>query len=88
MRDLRQVRQSPLARLLQTVELSPEDSTAIETAMESANRVVREAKAITGLGKGIDDTYRDLTRGLNILSVKLGLTKSTIPRFSEPLVCY
>jgi putative ATP-dependent endonuclease of OLD family len=84
-RDLRQVRQSPLARLLQTVELSPEDSTAIETAMESANKAVRDANAITGLGKGIDDTYRDLTRGLNILSVKLGLTENTIPAILRTL---
>ena len=53
--------------------------------MESANKAVRDAKAITGLGKGIDDTYRDLTRGLNILSVKLGLTESTIPAILRTL---
>jgi putative ATP-dependent endonuclease of OLD family len=84
-RDLRQVRQSPLFRLLQTVELSKEDSTVIADAMAAANRAVRDAEAITGLGKSIDTTYRELTRGLNILNVRLGLTEATIPAILRSL---
>ncbi len=84
-RDLRQVRQSPLSRLLQTVELSKDDSAAITEAMEAANKAVREAEAITGLGASIDDSYRELTRGLNVLNVKLGLTEATIPAILRSL---
>jgi putative ATP-dependent endonuclease of OLD family len=78
-RDLRQVRHSPLVRLLQTVQLSDVDTKAITASMEAANAAVRNAEAITGLGKDIGATYSDLTRGLNILSVQLGLTEATIP---------
>jgi putative ATP-dependent endonuclease of the OLD family len=72
--DLRQIRQSPLARLIDASAVSEEEQAALVDAIQMANDTIEESPTIQAISQAIDEALKEVTGPAFSLDVELGLS--------------
>jgi putative ATP-dependent endonuclease of OLD family len=71
--DLRQIRQSPLARLIEASSISEEEQAALVAAIQTANDTIEQSPTILSISEAIDTALKEVTGPAFSLDVELGL---------------
>ena len=74
-RDLRQFRSSPLARLIDAMEIEPKEQEELLDALRKANEEIATAETIDEIAKAIDASFRKVTGPAFSMDVALGLAE-------------
>jgi putative ATP-dependent endonuclease of OLD family len=72
--DLRQLRQSPLARLIDASSISQAEQDGLVAAIQTANNTIEESPTIEAISTAIDAALKDITGPAYSLDVELGLS--------------
>jgi putative ATP-dependent endonuclease of the OLD family len=72
--DLRQIRQSPLARLIDASAVSEDEQAALVDAIQTANNTIEESPTILAISQAIDAALKEITGAAFSLDVELGLS--------------
>jgi putative ATP-dependent endonuclease of OLD family len=73
--DLRQFRNSPLARLIDAMEIDPAEQETLLDALRKANDEIAAAPTIDVIAKAIDDSFKKVTGPAFSVDVDLGLAE-------------
>ena len=73
--DLRQLRGSPLARLIDAMEIRDDEQDELLDALRKANDQIAAAKTIDEIAKEIDDSFKKVTGPAFSMDVALGLAE-------------
>lgn len=73
--DLRQFRNSPLARLIEAMEIDPAEQEKLLDALRKANEEIAEAKSIDEIATAIDTSFNSVTGPAFSMDVGLGLAE-------------
>lgn len=76
--DLSRYRASPLGRLLDDIEFTPETRDGLIAALQTANDEIAQKTQFQELASKIENSYRHLAGNLNDLEVSLGFSKPTL----------
>lgn len=79
-RDLRQVRHSPLARLIDAMEISLDEQELLLDVLRRANSEIAAAETIREIAKAIDKCFKEVTGPAFEMDVKLGLLSHRFKR--------
>ena len=74
-RDLRQFRNSPLARLIDAMEIEPEEQEELLNALHKANEEIASAETINEIAKVIDTSLKKVSGPAFSMDVSLGLAE-------------
>jgi putative ATP-dependent endonuclease of OLD family len=74
-RDLRQFRSSPLARLIDAMEIDPDEQEGLLDALRKANEEIAAEPTIDGIAKAIDASFKKVTGPAFSMDVDLGLAE-------------
>ena len=73
--DLRQFRSSPLARLIDAMEIDPTEQESLLDALRKANEEIGAAATIDAIAKAIDKSFKEVTGPAFSMDVDLGLAE-------------
>lgn len=73
--DLRQFRSSPLARLIDAMEIEPDEQEELLDALRKANEEIATAETIDEIAKAIDASFKKVTGPAFSMDVALGLAE-------------
>ena len=73
--DLRQFRSSPLARLIDAMEIEPDEQEELLDALRKANEEIAAAETIAEIAKAIDASFKKVTGPAFSMDVALGLAE-------------
>lgn len=73
--DLRQYRSSPLARLIEAMEIDESEQTKLVDALRTANTEIAAAPSIHAIAKAIDASFKKVTGPAFSMDVSLGLAE-------------
>ncbi len=73
--DLRQFRSSPLARLIDAMEIEPDEQEKLLDALHQANKEIAAADTIDKIAKAIDASFKKVTGPAFSMDVALGLAE-------------
>jgi putative ATP-dependent endonuclease of OLD family len=73
--DLRQHRGSPLARLIEAMEIDESEQTKLVDALRTANKAIAAAPSIHAIAKAIDASFKKVTGPAFSMDVGLGLAE-------------
>lgn len=73
--DLRQFRSSPLARLIEAMEIEPDEQEELLDALRKANEEIATAETIDEIAKAIDASFNRVTGPAFSMDVALGLAE-------------
>jgi len=73
--DLRQYRGSPLARLIEAMDIDEGEQTKLVDALRTANKTIAAAPSIHAIAKAIDDSFKKVTGPAFSMDVGLGLAE-------------
>jgi putative ATP-dependent endonuclease of OLD family len=73
--DLRQFRSSPLARLIEAMEIDPAEQETLLDALREANTAITAAPTIGKIAKAIDDSFEKVAGPAFKMDVDLGLAE-------------
>lgn len=73
--DLRQFRNSPLARLIDVMEIDPAEQETLVDALRSANDEIAAAPTIAAIAEAIDASFKKVTGPAFSMDVALGLAE-------------
>lgn len=73
--DLRQFRSSPLARLIEAMEIPPEQQEELLEAVREANEKIAAADSIDTIAQAIDDSFKKVAGPAFSMDVALGLAE-------------
>lgn len=73
--DLRQFRSSPLARLIDAMEIEPDEQEKLLDALREANKEIAAADTIDKIAKAIDASFKKVTGPAFSMDVALGLAE-------------
>lgn len=73
--DLRQFRSSPLARLIDVMEVEEDEKNELLDALRKANKEIAEAETIGEIAKAIDASFKNVTGPTFSMDVGLGLAE-------------
>jgi putative ATP-dependent endonuclease of OLD family len=73
--DLRQFRWSPLARLIDAMEIDPEEQEKLVDSLRKANEEIAAAPTIDVIAKAVDDSFRKVTGPAFRMGIDLGLAE-------------
>jgi putative ATP-dependent endonuclease of OLD family len=73
--DLRQYRGSPLARLIEAMEIDESEQTKLVDALRTANKTIAAAPSIHAIAKAIDASFKKVTGPAFSMDVGLGLAE-------------
>ena len=86
--DLRQFRTSPLARLIDAMEIDPAEQETLLDALREANEKIDAAPTIDAIAEAIDASFKTVTGPAFSMDVDLGLAaRLSIPRTSSGVAC-
>jgi putative ATP-dependent endonuclease of the OLD family len=74
---LRQIRQSPLARLIDASGISEAEQSALVGAIEKANNTIEGSPTIEAISEAIDRALKEVTGPAFSLDVELGVSGAT-----------
>ena len=72
--DLRQIRQSPLAKLIDASGISDPEQAALVAAIQQANNTIEASPTIEAISQAIDAAFKQVTGPAFSLGVELGLS--------------
>jgi putative ATP-dependent endonuclease of OLD family len=84
--DLRQARQSPLARLIEASALAPDEQSALVDAIQEANDTIEGSPTIQAISDAIDAALKEVTGPAFSLDVELGLSAPSFQSIVRNLV--
>lgn len=73
--DLRQFRGSPLARLIDAMEIDPEEQEKLVDSLRKANEEIAAAPTIDVIAKAVDDSFKKVTGPAFRMGIDLGLAE-------------
>jgi putative ATP-dependent endonuclease of the OLD family len=73
--DLRQFRNSPLARLIEAMEIDPAEQEELLDALRRANQEIAAAPNIAAISKAIDSSFKTVTGPAFAMDIDLGLAE-------------
>jgi putative ATP-dependent endonuclease of the OLD family len=73
--DLRQFRSSPLARLIDAMEIDPAEQETLLDALRKANSDISKAPTVGKIAKAIDESFREVTGPAFSMDVDVGLVE-------------
>ena len=73
--ELRQFRSSPLARLIDAMEISPDEQAKLITVLQEANATIATSPSIKAIAKAIDKSFKEVTGPAFAMDIALGLAE-------------
>jgi putative ATP-dependent endonuclease of OLD family len=73
--DLRNYRNSPLVRLIDAMEIDPDEKEELVEALEEANSKIAAASSISDIGKAVDASFAGVTGPAFKMGVSLGVAE-------------
>src|SRR5579862_9136881 len=73
--DLRQYRNSPLARLIDAMDISKDDKGELLSTLRDANDAIRATPTIAAISKAIDDSFKMVSGPAFSMDVEIGLAE-------------
>jgi putative ATP-dependent endonuclease of the OLD family len=73
--DLRQFRNSPLARLIEAMEISSDNKEELLTALRTANDKIAATTTVAAISKAIDDSFKMVSGPAFSMDVDIGLAE-------------
>lgn len=73
--DLRHFRNSPLARLIDALDVHPDEKEKLVNAFRSANKEISSAKSINAIAEAIDSSFEEIAGPAFDMGIDLGLAE-------------
>lgn len=75
--DLRNPRQSPLIKLIESFEIPKDDQEGLIQILDEANNLIAKSKTISDVAQAIDSRFKDVSGPAFEMGAKLGLSAAT-----------
>lgn len=75
--DLRNARQSPLIKLIESFEISPADQDSLVQILTSANQAITSSQSVADVAAAVDARFKDVSGPAFEMDAKLGLSAAT-----------